>query len=126
MPGTPWADRRAAGRLDADQLHVGELGEAGEEPDGVRAAADARGDDVGVAAEQLAALLAGLVADDPVQLAHHPRVRVRAHHRAEQVVARLDGGHPVAHGLVDGVLQRAAARAWRDAPRRRAAACGTR
>ena len=71
---------------------------------------DARRDDVGVAAEERPALLAGLVADHAVELPHHPRVRVRAHHRAEQVVARLDRGHPVAHGLVDGVLERAAAR----------------
>ena len=121
------ADGGAAGRLDADELDVGQLGEAGEDAGGVRPAADAGDDDVGVAAvEQRPALLAGLVADDPVELAHHPRVRVRAHHRAEAVVGRLDGGHPVAHGLVDRVLQRAAAGAAPAAPRRRAGACGTR
>ncbi len=32
------------------------------------------------------ALLARLVADDPLELAHHPRVRVRSHDRAEAVV----------------------------------------
>ena len=110
MPGHAVADGRAAGRLDADQLDRRQLGEAREQADGVRPAPDARGDDVGVAAEERAALLACLVADHAVELPHHPRVRVRAHHRAEQVVARLDGGHPVAHGLVDGVLERPAAR----------------
>ena len=85
--------------------------EAGEGPGRVRAAADAGDDHVGVgAAEQGPALLAGLVADDPLELADHPRVRVRPHHRAEAVVGGLDGGHPVAQGLVDRVLQRAAAR----------------
>ena len=63
---------------------------------------------------------------DAVELAHHPRVRVRAHHRAEAVVGVADGGHPVAHRLVDGVLQRAAAAVRRPRPRRRAGACGTR
>ena len=48
----------------------------------------------------------GLDADDPVQLPHHPGVRVGAHDRAEAVVRGLDRGHPVPHGLVDGVLQR--------------------
>ena len=57
------------------------------------------------------ALLARLVADDAVELAHHPRIRMRAHHRAQAVVRRLDGGDPVAHRFVDGVLQRAAAAA---------------
>ena len=48
-------------------------------PDRVRAAADARDDEVGiVAAEDRAALLARFVADDALELAHHPRERVRA------------------------------------------------
>ena len=59
------------------------------------------------------ALGAGLVAEDPVELAHHPRIRVRSHHRAEAVVRVLDGGDPVAHRLVDRVLEGAAARAGR-------------
>ena len=95
-------------------------------PDRVRAAADAGDDDVGVAAEQRAALLAGLVADHPVELAHHPRVRVRAHHRAEAVVrvstvatqsriASLTASFSVRLPLLR-----------RPRPRRRAAACGTR
>ena len=59
--------------FDADEPRVG-VDEAGEGPDRVRAAADARDDDVGVgAAEERAALLARLVADDPLELAHHPR-----------------------------------------------------
>ena len=88
--------------------------EAGERPGRVGAAADAGDDHVGVgAAEQLAALLACLVADDPLQLAHHVGERVGPHDRAEAVVRRLHGGHPLAHGLVDRVLQRPAARRHR-------------
>ena len=80
-----------------------------EDPGRVGSSADAGDDDVGVVAGQGPGLRPRLVADHPVQLAHHPRVRVRAHHRAEAVVGVADGGHPVAQRLVDGVLQRPAA-----------------
>ena len=49
-PGHAVADGRAAGRLDAHQLGFGVVGEAGEDPDGVGAAADAGHDHVGQAA----------------------------------------------------------------------------
>ena len=110
MPGTPWATAAPPAGSTPTSSTSGSSAKPGEQPDGVGAAAHARGDDVGIAPEQLAALLPRLVADHPVQLAHHPGVRVGPHHRAEEVVARLDRGHPVAHRLVDGVLQRAAAR----------------
>ena len=89
-------DGGAAGRLGTDEPGRG-VDEPGEDAGRVGAAADAGDDDVGVAAGQRPALLAGLVADHPVQLADHPRVRVRAHHRAEAVVGVADGGDPVAH-----------------------------
>ena len=50
-----------------------------------------------------------LVADPPLEVAHDRRVRVRAHRRPEHVVGRLDVRDPVAHRLVDGVLERRAA-----------------
>ena len=53
-----------------------------------------------------------LVADPPLEVAHDRRVRVRAHRRPEHVVRRLDVRHPVAHRLVDRVLERR--RAGRD------------
>ncbi len=105
--GVASADGGSAGRFDADQPGVA-VDEAGEDAHRVRSAADARHHDVGVATEQVAALLARLVADHPVELAHHVRVRVRPHHRSEAVVAVADRGHPVAHRLVDRVLERAA------------------
>ena len=49
-----------------------------------------------------------------LEVAHHHRERVRPGDRADDVVRVLDGAHPVAHGLVDGVLQRAAAGLDRD------------
>ena len=50
-PGTPAAHGGAARRFDADELGGG-VGEAGEDADGVRAAADAGRDHVGDAAVQ--------------------------------------------------------------------------
>ena len=62
------------------------------------------------AAEDRAALRARLVADDALELAHHPRVRVRPDDRTDAVVRGLDRRDPVAQRLVDRVLERRAAR----------------
>mmetsp|Transcript_21583 Transcript_21583/g.35860 ORF Transcript_21583/g.35860 Transcript_21583/m.35860 type:complete len:502 (-) Transcript_21583:691-2196(-) len=104
------AARALAPGLDAHDLHVLVLQEGVEHADGVAAAAHA-GDDV---VRQLAGLLddlaAGLAADDRLEVADDGRERVRPDGGADEVVRVADVGHPVAHGLVDGVLQRAAAR----------------
>ena len=108
--GNGTTDRSTTGRLGTDQLSFG-IGEPGENAGCIGAASDAGDDIVGYATvKQLGALLAGLVTDDTVELADHPRVRVRSHDRAEAVVGVLDGRDPVAHCLVDGVLERLAAR----------------
>jgi hypothetical protein len=106
--GHTMADRRAARRFHADEARA-RVHEAGEGARGVRAAADARHDDVGVGAEDGAYLRARFFAHDALELAHHPRIGMRTHDRAEAVVTALDVGHPVAHRFVDGVLERAAA-----------------
>src|SRR5262249_38825128 len=94
-------------RLDADETHVWQIDEPRERADGVRAPADARHDEVRVGpVEDLAGLLARLVADDALELAHHPRERMRADDGADAVVRRLDARDPVAQRLVDCVLQR--------------------
>ena len=104
---------RAAGGLDADQPG-GRVHEAGERAGRVGAAAHAGHHDVRRGAgQQVGALPARLLADDPLKLADHPRVRMRAHDRADAVVRRVRGRHPVPHGLVDGVLERARAGADR-------------
>ena len=72
----------------------------------VAAAADAGDDRVRQPAELLEALRPRFAADHRLELAHHQRIRMRAEHRAEQVVGVGDVGHPVAHRLVDRVLQR--------------------
>ena len=93
-------------RLDADELDVLVVDEAGEHADRVRPAADARDDAVGQAAGALEQLGARLVADDALQLADDRRVRRRADRRAEDVVRGLDVRDPVADRLGDGLLQR--------------------
>ncbi len=72
----------------------------------------------GQPADLIETLAARLLADDGLELANHERIRVRPEDGSEQVVAVGDVGDPVAHRLVDGVLQRA--RAGVDAPHGRA------
>ena len=58
-----------------------------EDPDGVGAAAHAGEDGVRQAAFGFQDLAARLFADDFVKIAHHHRIRVRAQHGAQQVIA---------------------------------------
>ena len=81
-----------------------------EHADGVAAGAHAGHDAVGQPAFFGQDLLAGLVADHRLEVAHHGGIGRRPHHRADDVVGGLDVGHPVADGLVGRVLEGAAAR----------------
>ena len=92
--------------------------EARQQPDRVRATADARQGEIGQSTLGSPELDRRLVADAPLQVADDRRVRVRAHRRAEHVVRRFDIRHPVAHRLVDRVLERR--RAGRDGAHLRA------
>ena len=104
-PGTPPRTAAPPAGSTPTSRAVG-VDESREDPDRVRTATDASDDDVGVTTGQRPALLSRLVADHPVELTNHPRVRVRTHHRTQAVVAVTDGGDPVPHRLVDGVLER--------------------
>ena len=64
---------------------------------------------VGRRAGELEELRARLASDHRLELAHHQRIGMRTEHGAQQVVGVRDVGDPVAHRLVDGVLQRARA-----------------
>ena len=108
--GVPTGLDPVAAGLEADQAHVGVVEERVEDADRVRAAADARRDDVGQATDQVEHLLARLHADDALQVPDHPGERVRPGDGAEHVVGGLDVGDPVAQGLVDRVLERARSR----------------
>ena len=50
-------------------------------------------------------LLPGFNADDTLELTHHVGVRVRACRRADHVVGVAHVGHPITHGLVQGIFQ---------------------
>ena len=76
------------GRLDADQAHVRLADEPAQQADGVGAAADAGHGQVRQPALDPAELGGGVVADDALEVAHHPRVGVRPDGRAQDVVGR--------------------------------------
>src|SRR5690606_29322629 len=99
-----------AGGLDADQLDGFVLDVGMEDADGIRPATH-RGDHiVGLAACVARHLFAAFAADDGLEVAHHAGIGIRAGHGADDVEGVLDIGDPVAHGLVQGVLQGARAR----------------
>ena len=95
--------------LDADEPHVGVVDEPVEDPHGVGPAPDAGDDGVGQPSGEVEHLGARLDPDDPVEVADHLGERVRSGDRAEDVVGVADVGHPVAQGVVDGVLEGGAA-----------------
>ena len=126
IPGVPPASAAAcrpvaiavAGRLGDREPDRRLADEPVEQPDRVRAAADAGEGEVRQPALDLDDLGRRLVADPALEVADDRRVRVRPHRRAEDVVGRLDVRDPVAHRLVDRVLERRAA--GRDRPDLRA------
>ena len=99
------AERRRARRLDADQPHV-VVDEAREDPDRVRAAADARDDRVGQPSLGASTCSRASRPITDCSSRDQLRVRVRADARADQVVRRLDVRDPVADRLARRLLQR--------------------
>ncbi len=103
-------------RLHADEARALERDVGVEQPHGVAAAAHAGNHRVGLRTgwpaqfrDHLRHLLQALVADDALEVAHHRRIRVRPGHGADDVEGVFDVRHPVAQGLVERVLERAAA-----------------
>src|SRR5205085_2624180 len=54
-------------------------------------------------------LFASFASDDGLKIAHHGGIRMRTENGAKKVMRGAYVGDPVAHGFVDGVLERAAA-----------------
>ena len=103
--------RRRGGRqalprgFDADQLDGRVVDEGDEAADRVRAAADTGDDAVGKPPRGREDLLAGLVADHPLEVADERRVRGRADRGADDVVGVGDVRDPVADRGADRLLQ---------------------
>ena len=99
-----------AGRLGHGQTDRRLADEPGQQPDRVRPAADAGDGEVRQASLDRRELGRSLVADPALEVPDDGRVGMRPHRGAQDVVGRLDVRHPVAHRLVDGVLERGRAR----------------
>jgi len=85
-----------------------------EEPDRVASPTHARDQKIGQGPRDHLDLPPRLAADDGLEIADHGGIGMRAQHRAQEIVRRADRSGPVAHGLVDRVLERAAAGGDRD------------
>ena len=76
-----------------------------EQADGVRASAHAGDQRIRQAARLIQHLLPRLPADHCLEVAHQRRIGMRPGHGADDVEGGIDVGHPVAHGLVERVLE---------------------
>mgnify|MGYP003296179642 CR=1 FL=1 len=81
-----------------------------EDADRVAAAADAGGDGLGQPSVFGQHLRARLTADDGIEIADHAGIRIRTCDGADDVEGVAHVGHPVAHRLVERVLERLRAR----------------
>ncbi|VTR66606.1 hypothetical protein DESC_490016 [Desulfosarcina cetonica] len=93
-----------AGGLHAHQFDV-VVKKAAEDAHGVGTATHAGVNPGGQSPFPLHELPAGLLADDGLEPGHHLGKGVRPTGRAEHVMGIVHVGHPVAKGLVDGVLE---------------------
>ena len=106
-----FAARQALARgLYADQAHLRVADVGVENAHRVRAAAHAGNHRIGLAPGHLGHLQLAFLADDRLEIAHHHRIRMRAGDRAEDIEGVLDVRHPIAHRLVQRVLERFRAR----------------
>ena len=104
------SSRAPPARFDADQPDVPDPRGTGEDADGIASAAHAGTDRPAGVPSAFQHLRPRFVADHALEVAHHHRIGMRAESGTEQVVGVADVGHPIAHGLADGVLQRACCR----------------
>ena len=105
MVATGWPP---ATRFDTHQLDGGVFDKGIEHASGVTATTHAGDDGIGESAQKFEALLTGFATDDRLKIADYAREGVWPHDASKNVVGVLDGSHPVAHGLVDGISQSSA------------------
>ena len=92
--------------FNADQPHVGVGNVVVENAHGVRPAPHAGENYIRLASDHLWHLRKAFFADDRIEIAHHHRIRMRPGHGADDVKSIFHIRHPVAHRLVQCVLQR--------------------
>ena len=100
------AGKTLAGCLGADDAHLGVIQERVEQADRVGAAADASGQQHPAGDHIAPASARAPRARRRVEIAHHQRIRMRPGHRADDVERVGDVRDPVAHRLVQRILQR--------------------
>src|SRR5919201_2383846 len=98
--------------FDPDELHVALGDKLLENSNCVGSSANTRNDGRRKAVLGSQNLDTCLLADYGLKIADHGWVGMCAEHTAEQIMCRTDVGNPVAHGFIDGVLQRARARLY--------------
>jgi hypothetical protein len=92
--------------FDTDQPNILLLDKVVERSDSVTSTSDTGDDGVRKLADLLGHLLLDLPSDDSLEITDDGGERVRTDGGSDTVVGRLQVGHPFAHGLVDGVLER--------------------
>src|SRR6185437_260269 len=97
--------------LDTYQPHCGVCREGMEHTDGVAATANTRHHDIGQLPDLVEHLLARLVPNHRLEVADDAWVGMGSHRRADEIVSHRDISHPVTQRLIDGILERATARA---------------
>ncbi|RUS13750.1 hypothetical protein BC937DRAFT_94835 [Endogone sp. FLAS-F59071] len=95
--------------LHADNTHGLVFNKRVEHTDGVASATDACHDHVGQLTRLFEQLSLTLFADHALEVTHNEREGVRPDGGADKIVGGSDVGDPVAHGLVDGILEGARA-----------------
>ena len=92
--------------LNTYQAHGRVADERIEHPRGIRSAADTRDNRVRQPPDFNLRLLLQFLADTRLEVAHHHGKRMRPGHGTDDVMRVLDATHPVAHRLIEGILQR--------------------
>lgn len=97
-------------RLDTYQPHTLVLDEVIECSNGITATTDTCDDGIGQLALLFRELRLDFAPDDALEITDNGREGVRANSGSNEVVRVIESRHPLAHRLVDGVLERLRAR----------------
>ena len=93
-------------RFHTDQTHIFFVDVRIKNTHRVGAATHACNDRIGLTAREFGHLYECFFPDHRLEIAHHHRIGMRARHRADDVIGMGDVGHPVAHRLVERILER--------------------